>query len=255
MALPPSTLRVLPNPYCHLDHEGRPAGACPADALDHVRYVATKVTRESPRGRTKASYVDKQARQHVAARRVAVVVGTQAQDTTLGGGGDAHDLFFDFDHPIDPVTITAEMGDEQRVKLVDDAKAAAHAKGPMAAVVPLTPYYVRAVKSGELLAADAKTAKLCGFRVKDFRDPAELLAEEKAGAIARWKAHHDEEPEATVAHWAAWHAAKAAERKAKADLEAPPKPTPASTTSAPASAPTTDSAPSTIPGSAPKGGK
>lgn len=25
------TLRVVPNPYCHLDEDGEPAGACPAD--------------------------------------------------------------------------------------------------------------------------------------------------------------------------------------------------------------------------------
>jgi hypothetical protein len=43
------TVRVYPNPYVHLDHEGRPAGACPADPAhqpDRRAWVGATLDRE-----------------------------------------------------------------------------------------------------------------------------------------------------------------------------------------------------------------
>lgn len=36
MPVPQKTLRVLPNPYCHLDEYGRPCGACPMEVNERA---------------------------------------------------------------------------------------------------------------------------------------------------------------------------------------------------------------------------
>ena len=49
MPLRPSTLKVLPNPWAHVDHLGAPAGACPRDLVNDPsagRWVGAKIDEE-----------------------------------------------------------------------------------------------------------------------------------------------------------------------------------------------------------------
>jgi hypothetical protein len=151
------TLRVHPNPYLHLDHEGRPAGACPFDPDEHdgssLRYVgATRVTTET--------------------RREDPRRGITAQ----------HDYTWEFSKE--------------------------------AVVVPATDYYRRAIRSGELLAADVETFVEAGGAREHFIEHPHALRHSKHGACARHKANHGEHPEAALAHWA--------DAPATADAVAPP---------------------------------
>jgi hypothetical protein len=63
-----------------------------------------------------------------------------------------------------------------------------YAKDPVS--IPNTPYYRNAVKCGDLIAADSKTAALCGLK---FEDPKSVLAKAKAAAIAKFDAETDED--------------------------------------------------------------
>lgn len=63
-----------------------------------------------------------------------------------------------------------------------------YAKEPVS--IPNTPYYRNAVKCGDLVAADSKTASLCGVK---FEDPKSVLAKAKAAAIAKFDAETDED--------------------------------------------------------------
>lgn len=86
-------------------------------------------------------------------------------------------------------------------------------------------HYRNAVKSGELLAADAATARACGI---DFVEPAEVIARSKAARAAEWFAERGE-----PAPWLA----EAAPAAAPETLEAPtPAPAPADASAAPEAA-------------------
>ena len=50
------------------------------------------------------------------------------------------------------------------------------------------------VSSGDLVAADKKSAAACGIPAKDFRDPLDLLTAELKARIAEWTASHDDPP-------------------------------------------------------------
>lgn len=131
-----TTLRVLANPWLHLDHEGQPAGACPCDPDEHTperRFVGAKLQAKLLRE------ADLEKRQ-LARHRITFAFDESAQD------------------------------------------------------VPNTAYYRATVNSGELIAADPATAKLCGFRAESFRDPQAVLAEARAAAFDNFKASYDEAP-------------------------------------------------------------
>ncbi len=59
-------------------------------------------------------------------------------------------------------------------------------------MLPVTQYYRDRVRDGELIPADAVTAKLCEV---PFVEPREALAKAKAAAIADWRARYQEAPE------------------------------------------------------------
>jgi hypothetical protein len=56
--------------------------------------------------------------------------------------------------------------------------------------IPNTPYYRYAVKCGDLVAADSKTASLCGIK---FEDAEKVLAKAKADAVAKFDAETDQD--------------------------------------------------------------
>lgn len=140
------TLRVYPNPYHHLDHEGRPCGVLPWEpegdgvtTFDSRRFVGATlqavITKKFPKG---------DARQ-------------TEQDTTF--------IFSD-----------------EAVQVND------------------TPYYRRAIKSGEIFAADADTARRAAV---PFMEPTLALTNAKAGALHHLKnihvhEDHDEETHAAL---------------------------------------------------------
>lgn len=62
---------------------------------------------------------------------------------------------------------------------------------PDAVEVIATPYYLRAVADGDLIADDEATARKAGI---DFVPPADALAASRAKAIADWRASYGEDP-------------------------------------------------------------
>ena len=50
------------------------------------------------------------------------------------------------------------------------------------------------VGSGDLIAADKKSAAACGIDAKSFREPINILAAELKARIAEWTASHDDPP-------------------------------------------------------------
>ncbi len=153
------TLRVYANPYQHLDHEGRPANACPCDPDNHTpdrRFVGATIK----------------------------ATKTEEADPKLGKEA-RYDRFFEFT--------------EEKVE------------------IPNTDYYRRAIKSGQLIAADEETAKLCGFYKGEYLDPKAVLETEKKEALKRFRAERGEDPPCFPGEQIkAWDDADA---KAKADAE------------------------------------
>lgn len=102
--------------------------------------------------------------------------------------------------------------------------------------LPETPYYLAALRRGELFAADEATAKMAGLK---FVDPETALAAAKADAITRWKQqaheyHGGDIPEALTG---ALHGKALGEARAKAAKDAAaPKAPAADTKTAPAPA-------------------
>lgn len=88
--------------------------------------------------------------------------------------------------------------------------------------IPLTVYYLEAVKRGELIAADEASAKACGFAPDTFKDPAVCLAEERRAAARQFQINYGEIPPfVTAEEVAAWDAEdKAAKERAEAEVEA-----------------------------------
>lgn len=138
------TLRVVCNPFAHLDHLGRPAGACPCDPVGHTpdrRWVGARI-------HERTTLTEKLSREDASVR-------SAAQNTE-----------FDFT--------------------------------PDVQTIPKTPYYLDRLRDGELLAADAMTARAAGL---PFVEPSTALAIAKTTAIASWAAHYGSEPAPTVAFW------------------------------------------------------
>src|SRR5688572_8192428 len=105
MPLPKRTLNVLANPWIHLDHQGRPAGATPMDVGPGQKvFVGAELDTEQ------TQIVDRPGRGELR---------SHVQDTVW------------------------KFSDEP-------------------AVVPATPYYIRRLRSGELLAADKQSARIAG---------------------------------------------------------------------------------------------
>ena len=133
--MPLKTLRVFADPYAALDHEGRPAHACPTDPAHtgpERRWVGAKL------------HADTALKKLDAATHEAVRAGLH-------------------EHPQDTMF---EFSDE-------------------AEELPRTPYYLARLKHGELIAADAETARAAGVR---FEDPELVLARSRLKAIRHWKA-------------------------------------------------------------------
>jgi hypothetical protein len=101
-----------------------------------------------------------------------------------------------------------------------------HATEPVRVYASL--HYRNAVKSGELLAADAATARACGI---DFVEPAEVIARSKAARAAEWLAERGE-----AAPWLAPVAPAAAASAPEAPAPAP-APAPADASPAAEAAP------------------
>ena len=76
---------------------------------------------------------------------------------------------------------------------------------PEPQLVPNTDYYRRAVKSGELIAADVQSWTASGCDARLFAEPKTRLRYQKAGAQASHRAHHGVDSPAIEAHWAEVH--------------------------------------------------
>lgn len=102
--------------------------------------------------------------------------------------------------------------------------------------LPETPYYLAALRRGELVAADEATAKMAGLK---FVDPEKALADAKIAAITLWKQqaheyHGGDVPEALTG---ALHGKALGDARAKAAKDAAaPKAPAADTKTAPAPA-------------------
>lgn len=217
MISPPLALRVVPNPYLHIDEHGRPAGAVPqghGSYRDNERHP-DPLQRFEPR-------------RHIGAERTSTRL---AADRTYRVG---------------PHKIVKHGAHDHAWSFSSEAVS-----------VPSTVYYHRAIKAGDLFAADLKTWVAAGGDPRLFQGPDEKLAQAKEGAIARFVAMHgadDPRLEVLLGHWGdvveprhplhkAAHAraqqAKAEAEKAAKTTAAESKDAPASRTPAPATALTT----------------
>ena len=160
-------LSVVVNPYSAVDHLGRPSGAVLKDPVEHRPY------RDDPKNKDVSKRWEKRE-----------FVGAQRQSKQLAAGrtvkvGSAKKTFpGKFDHSF-------EFAKEVQT-------------------VPNTKYYQRALKNGELFAADAKSRALAGGDPALYQAPEVKLAHAKEGAIAQFVALYgpDDERLATLkSHW------------------------------------------------------
>jgi hypothetical protein len=138
------TLRVYPNPYVHLDHEGRPAGACPVDPAhqpDRRAWVGASLDRE------KTVITDEPQ------------AGERRSPTQ--------------------VTVFAFACEVQEL--------------------PASAYYLDRLRDGELIAADAATARMAGVA---FIPPRTALACARERAELAWRALYGDEPAPGLADFA-----------------------------------------------------
>ena len=140
-------IRVLANPYAHLDHEGRPAGVVMLDPVEHHAYGGDGEAR-----RFVGAAIDL-SKTEVYQRAAASSAQSDLQDTVFAFSGDVQDL-------------------------------------------PMTQYYLSAIRSGELLAADEATAEHAGI---EFHEPYAALDTAKKTSLERWKA---ERPKRALPEWA-----------------------------------------------------
>ncbi len=155
----PITLRVIPNPFAHLDHEGQPAGTYPFDP-EHAggsrRWVGARIDLSlasdgKPRTRAVAQSWDLAAKATVGGRAVSVRVGSAPDQRTV--------YAFDLSHEGQPC--------------------------------PESEHYARGVRHGDIIAANAATAAHCGVR---HVDPGTALRAAATKAIARWTAEQGAPP-------------------------------------------------------------
>jgi hypothetical protein len=179
--MPIQMMRVLPNPYSALDHEGRPSGAFPHEPIgggsqapgeDYVRYVCAH-------------------REHKVLRQANPNLQLRQLD----------DYCWKFS--MEPENVEA------------------------------TVYYNRAVRSKQILAADADSWVLAGGERAEFTPPMEELARAKHRAVTHWQREYKSDPPA-LQHWADVHACSAfgsveaeAANAAAAEAAAKPAPSPA----------------------------
>lgn len=84
--------------------------------------------------------------------------------------------------PADPARMKAEVFNVQETRFAFDA-------GPLSILD--TPHHRMGVRSGELIAGDAATARRCGA---PFIEPDKALADAKERAVAKWAADYGETP-------------------------------------------------------------
>lgn len=156
--MPKKTLSVYADPYAALDHEGRPAHACPTDP-QHTgeirRWVGAALS-------SKTRLVDRQDLDENVGKSVDAGLHEHPQETV-----------FEF-APFE--SSTPSEGEDV-------------IGGPI--TLPETPYYLERIRHGELIAADVKTAKKAGSK---FSEPKALIAASRAASIAKWFAQHEEYP-------------------------------------------------------------
>jgi len=159
----PRTLRVLPNPYVFIDHEGRPHGSFDADPIQHdpnARKIGIKAIKATPI-RLPSKGDDRPALHDV-------VLEYSDEVQTLPDGDAVHGP-----------SLHARMGLKQGA-VVEDVKDAKGAVTGRKIVLP-----------GALVAADEETAKAVGL---PFADPIELLAAAREAAIKQWTLDYGEPP-------------------------------------------------------------
>jgi len=130
------TLRVIPNPFGMVDHNGQPCCAVMMGEPFHVPYGAHRF---------------------VGAQRVSATLVRPPTETIIGNVvhqtvAPDHDVVWEFSTDV--------------------------------VEVPEHPYYFEHVSRGDLIAADADTAKRCG--ISQFVDPRVLLAKAKDFARKEW---------------------------------------------------------------------
>lgn len=153
MPIPTKLLSVVANPYIHLDHMGRPAGACPElfdGKAPRRKWIGCKLVAVQTKAAVTASATNAEGQ------------------TVVATDEDAeHDVTFEYE--TDPAT-----GEPAVVK------------------VPNDPYYRGAILRHELFAADEETWRACGMRA-GFTPPSEMLKHHETGATARYVQHYGEE--------------------------------------------------------------
>lgn len=153
-------LRVLPNPFAFLDHEGQPAGTFPFDpahARGARRWVGARIDLSpASDGKPKTRPLDRASH------------GDWSMRAKVDG-------------QIRTVRIAAASG--QRTIFAFEIKE----PQPL----PMSEHFVRGVKEGSLIAADVDTAKRC--RVP-FVDPVKALCAAAKKAIVDWTNTYGEPP-------------------------------------------------------------
>lgn len=163
------TLRVYPNPYSFIDHEGRPHGTFDADPIQHdpnarkIGVVSFKATPLSIRSTDKG---DDRPSIHDVLFSYSDEVQVLPDGNGVEHGPSAH----------------ARMGLKQGARVVKETRKDKDGKETLTWSIVLP---------GALVAADEETAKSVGL---PFGDPVTLLAAAREDAIKRWTADYGEPP-------------------------------------------------------------
>lgn len=160
MLLPANTLKVIANPYAHVDAHGRPAGAVLCDPDEHVTYADTPL-HPDPAQRYRP-------RVFVAATRKATRLGSRPPRTVVFRRKDGTTLRHTFLAPHDR---TWEFSRD-------------------AVEVPNTVYYQRMIAESSLFAADKASWVAAGNSPALWVEPADRLAWAKEGAVHHLLACH-----------------------------------------------------------------
>lgn len=191
MLLPANTLKVIPNPYAHVDLHGRPSGALLCDPIEHVTY-ADAPHHPDPQQRWRP-------RSFVGATRKATRLGSKPPRTVVFRRKDGTTLRHTFVAPHDVAwTFSADPVE-----------------------VPNTVYYQRMISDSLLFAADKASWVAAGNAADLWAEPSDRLAWAKEGAVHHLLACHH--PQLITDYRAACEAhgdALAAHAKAVAEHEA-----------------------------------
>lgn len=163
----PTTLSAFPNPFVYLDHEGQPAGTFPFDP-DH--------------GGTSRRWVG---------ARIDLSPATDGKPKTRAIPRP-WDQMGKVSHRVDGKIVTSTT----RVGSASDQRTVFAHEVESPHILPNVEHYVRGVRSGDLIPADAATAGCAGLT---FVEPVVALRAAAARAVDSWVADHGSPP--PIASW------------------------------------------------------